>query len=89
MNKGFGHPGEGQTSSEIRHEGEHHRKHQGAGLEGVGSFGRNNQVDERITASQRALDKDVAASGQRGNKGQLGAEDIPPTSSEELASERR
>ncbi|KAK2836824.1 hypothetical protein FQN49_006687 [Arthroderma sp. PD_2] len=35
--KGLGKPLQGETQTEIRHEGEHHRKRQGAGLEGVGA----------------------------------------------------
>lgn len=37
VNKGLGKPMTGQTSTEQRHGGEHHRKRQGAGLEGVGA----------------------------------------------------
>jgi hypothetical protein len=41
LHQGLGHPGQGQTSTEIRHDGEHHRKRDGdgAGLQGVGSSG--------------------------------------------------
>lgn len=34
-----GRPLQGQTSTEIRHDGEHHREGEAAGLEGVGSSG--------------------------------------------------
>lgn len=37
VHKGLGHPGAGQTSAEIRHDGQHHRKRDRAGLEGVGA----------------------------------------------------
>ncbi|EFQ98869.1 hypothetical protein MGYG_01884 [Nannizzia gypsea CBS 118893] len=37
VNKGMGKPMQGQTQTEIRHEGEHHRKNPGSGLEGVGA----------------------------------------------------
>ena len=39
LHQGLGHPGQGQTSSELRHDGQHHRKRDGAGLEGVGASG--------------------------------------------------
>ncbi|EXJ80964.1 hypothetical protein A1O3_07252 [Capronia epimyces CBS 606.96] len=37
VHQGLGHPGQGQTSTEIRHEGQHTRKKQTSGLEGVGA----------------------------------------------------
>ena len=42
VHTGLGHPGSGQTSSELRHDGEHHRKNaggHGGGLAGVGASG--------------------------------------------------
>jgi hypothetical protein len=39
VHTGLGHPGQGQTSAEIRHDAHRHRKHGGAGLEGVGASG--------------------------------------------------
>ncbi|CRG91898.1 hypothetical protein PISL3812_08952 [Talaromyces islandicus] len=39
VNKGWGKPMNGQTSNELRHDGEHHRKHHGSGFEGVGATG--------------------------------------------------
>jgi len=37
VHTGFGHPGQGMTSAELHHDGEHHRKRQGHGLAGVGA----------------------------------------------------
>lgn len=78
VHKGLGHPGSGQTSTEIRHDGEHHRKRQGHGLEGVGAY--REDKFERYLPDQRGLEKEQNVSGQRGNKGELAAEDLPPSS---------
>ena len=37
VHTGLGHPGSGQTSAEIRHDGEKGRKNPGRGLQGVGA----------------------------------------------------
>ena len=37
VHTGLGHPGVGQTSAEIRHDGEKSRKNPGRGLQGAGS----------------------------------------------------
>jgi hypothetical protein len=47
VHKGLGHPGVGQTSTEIRHDGQHHRKRDGAGLEGAGSSGDKGMDDPK------------------------------------------
>ena len=39
VHTGLGHPGSGQTSSELRHEGQHTSKRVGSGFEGVGAEG--------------------------------------------------
>ncbi len=39
VHNGLGHPGAGQTGTVIRHDGKHHHKRSGDGLEGVGSSG--------------------------------------------------
>ncbi|KAI9847149.1 MAG: hypothetical protein M1837_003011 [Sclerophora amabilis] len=88
VHTGLGHPGQGQTSAELRHDGEHHRNQQGHGLAGLGGRNATNQaVDPREQPSQRALDKDEAVIG-RGDKGALGAEEREPASAEEVASEQ-
>ena len=78
VNHGLGHPGVGQTNSEIRHEGQHHRKHQRGGLEGVGSY-RQDKFERRL-GDQRGLEKEGITPGQHGDKGSLGAEEIQPES---------
>jgi len=87
VHTGLGHPGQGQTSTEIRHDGQHTRKRVGAGLEGVGASGVSG-VDERYDPSQRGLERDEALGGQHGDKGSLGAEDIVPADAETVAAER-
>ncbi|KAL3452258.1 hypothetical protein BJX65DRAFT_175655 [Aspergillus insuetus] len=60
VHKGLGHPGSGQTSTEMRHDGQHTRKNPGHGLEGSlqgvpGEFG--TRTDQRLSQ------KPTAASG--------------------------
>ncbi|RAL16986.1 uncharacterized protein BO97DRAFT_467501 [Aspergillus homomorphus CBS 101889] len=78
VHTGLGHPGSGQSSTELRHDGQSGRKGQTAGLEQVGA----NASDkfERDMPSQRALDREDARPGQRGDKGALAAEDRQPAS---------
>ncbi|KAI9739124.1 MAG: hypothetical protein M1834_007337 [Cirrosporium novae-zelandiae] len=54
VHTGYGHPGSGQTSSELHHDGAYTRTKQGGGLQGVGASGVEShrgavdgQVDER------------------------------------------
>ncbi|KAH8699191.1 hypothetical protein BGW36DRAFT_358696 [Talaromyces proteolyticus] len=77
VDKGFGKPMDGQTSNELRHNGEHHRKHHGSGYEGVGGTGHG----------QRGLERDWTHGGQRGDKGAPAAEDMLPESAETIARE--
>ncbi|KAM5469795.1 hypothetical protein MauCBS54593_004349 [Microsporum audouinii] len=37
VDRGMGKPMQGETRTELKHEGEHHRKNRGSGLEGVGA----------------------------------------------------
>lgn len=79
VHDGLGHPGSGQTSAEIRHEGAKHRERQSAGLEGVGASSGAVKGDTRPT--QRALGKEEGtAAGTRSTKGTIGAEDMTPSS---------
>ncbi|KAI5787283.1 hypothetical protein EDC01DRAFT_631652 [Geopyxis carbonaria] len=59
LHTGLGHPGQGMTSNEIRHDGQKKRKNQGTGLTRFGKNSDLNAADGRIDESQRALDKDV------------------------------
>lgn len=94
VHTGYGHPGQGQTSSELRHDGEHHRKRQGGGLEGIGVSSGHGMVDERVREGQRGLEHDYPGGtkgtieSERGNKTFEGAEDQQPESAERVAAER-
>lgn len=80
VHRGLGHPGVGQTNNEIRHNGEHGRKHQANGLEGVGTY-RQDRV-ERNLADQRGIDREGVHGGEHGDKGILAAENIAPEPAE-------
>lgn len=87
LHKGIGKPMQGMTSTELRHDGQHGRKHEKLGLtrygmqDSVPGGGDLGQVNPRDDDSQRALDKDVGGvNGPRGNKGEKVAEDQPPES---------
>lgn len=65
----------------MRHEGQHLRKTQGAGLVGVGASAApsgNQHVDEALQPAQRALERDEGdRAGTRGDKLDAGAEHLP------------
>ncbi|KAB8074234.1 hypothetical protein BDV29DRAFT_156836 [Aspergillus leporis] len=85
VHTGLGHPGGGQTSAELRHDGQGHRKNPGGGLESVGAS--QEPRFERGIPSQRGLERDEAQRGQRGDKGALAAEERQPESAETLDAE--
>lgn len=58
VHQGLGHPGQGMTSTEMRHDGQHGAKKQGMGLTGFGQS-ELKATDEREDPRQRALDKDI------------------------------
>ncbi|KAL1634411.1 hypothetical protein SLS58_010699 [Diplodia intermedia] len=93
VHTGLGHPGAGQTSSELHHDGgSHGGAKQGAGLEGVGAAAVDqSSVDagDPAFAGQRALGKDVVgeAGGARGTVGGPPAEERVPVGAETVASE--
>ena len=68
VHTGYGHPGQGQTSNELRHD------NRGGGLAGVGASGAsagNMGVDERLQGGQRGLEKEGGnVSGGKGGTGQ-------------------
>ncbi|KAK1139896.1 hypothetical protein N8T08_011057 [Aspergillus melleus] len=82
VHTGLGQPVSGQSSTEIRHDGQHGRKNPGGGLEGVGASQEGNF--ERTIPSQRGIDRDQAKPNQRGDKGALAAEDREPESASTL-----
>lgn len=82
VSKGIGQPLQGQTKSEIRHDGHPGRSKVGRGLIGVPGTSvtaTNRAADPAVDERQRALNKDEATPG-RGDKGAVGAEDVPSAS---------
>jgi hypothetical protein len=98
VHTGLGKPPVGQSSVEQRHDGQHGRKKETSGYEGVGksghpkhadqSIGDSQLVDERYLRDQRGIDREEAQGGQHGDKGSLAAEDIRPETAETVANER-
>ena len=90
VHTGLGHPGAGQSSAEMRHDGEKGRKNPGQGLQGVGAA---TQEFKTVDASDpkfkqhRVLDSDEAEPG-RGTIGGPAAEEREPVSADQVASER-
>ncbi|KAF2104343.1 hypothetical protein NA57DRAFT_70553 [Rhizodiscina lignyota] len=98
VHTGLGHPGQGQTSTEIRHDGQHSRAKQGTGLVGTGASGMETggvvnaskavNPHDPAFANQRGLEKEEAGvAGERGNIGGPSAEERIPESSETVAAE--
>jgi len=73
VHTGLGKPLQGQTGVELAHDGQHGRKKQSAGLEGVGATAPNRGV-ERQFPNQRGIEKEEAQNGTRGNKADRAAE---------------
>ncbi|CAC9891737.1 unnamed protein product [Aureobasidium pullulans] len=69
VHQGLGQPIQGQTSSELRHDGQSHRKNPGTGLDGLKSGAQGKTVDSRLPehAGQRNLESDEAQGGTRSN----------------------
>ncbi|KAF1986912.1 hypothetical protein K402DRAFT_393533 [Aulographum hederae CBS 113979] len=93
VHTGLGHPGQGQTSSELRHDGQHHREKRGTGLTGLASGGQVVDGSEPKFAGQRAMGKEgVEATDYKGagrGMGQgLTAEEKIPEDAEGVSSER-
>jgi len=82
VHKGLGHPGQGMTNQEIRHDGQHGRSKQDQGLAKHGAYDLSRggdqlgRADPRVDEDQRGLGKDVKG-GERGNKGEKTAVDLP------------
>ncbi|KAJ5523688.1 hypothetical protein N7513_008798 [Penicillium frequentans] len=86
VHTGLGKPLQGQTGVELAHDGEHGRKKQSAGLEGVGATPQNRGI-ERQFPNQRGIEREEAQNGTRGNKADRAAEDMLPEGAETLDAE--
>ncbi|KAJ6078300.1 hypothetical protein N7467_008053 [Penicillium canescens] len=87
VHQGLGKPLQGQTNVELNHDGQHGRKKQTAGLEGVGASARDPGIERRFP-DQRGLEREEAGvSGTRGDKASRAAEEMVPESAETLSRE--
>jgi len=87
----MGKPIQGQSSAELHHDGQAHRKNPGSGgVEGVGGQATGKTVDPHLPENQgqRALDnEDAQKRGPRGEVGGAAAQDRIPETAETVASE--
>ncbi len=92
VHAGLGKPAQGMSSKELRHDGLPKRERPGQGLVGVGAEGvvsGGKPVDEREVPGQRALDREEARPGERGDKVVVGADDgLENVTAEGVAAER-
>ena len=98
VHDGLGHPGSGQTSTELRNEGQHTSKKVGSGLAGVGSEGGSGLTGGNMNREFANLARDRSegehgpASGRNRDGGAGasldGAETAEPASASEVASGR-
>ncbi|KAL9099130.1 MAG: hypothetical protein Q9163_005324 [Psora crenata] len=89
VHKGMGHPGQGMTSKELKHDGNQTASKEGSGLASVGASGTassNQMADARTEPNVRAYDQeDGHLAGQRGGADkQPGAAERHPESAEHI-----
>jgi hypothetical protein len=91
VHTGLGHPGQGQTSTELRHEGHHTRKKATSGPEGAGATGGSGLHNpDDLNQDFRRLQEDSAhPTGpiKEHNQTLAGAEEKEPEGAEFVASE--
>lgn len=90
VHKGLGHPGQGQTSTELRHEGAHTSTKQTSGPEGAGAQGGSGLREDGMNTEFRRLQEegDHPSGPRAGHNVSLnGAESKAPVASEHLAAE--
>jgi hypothetical protein len=86
----MGHPGQGQTSTEIRHDGHHTRKKDTPGFDGQAQGGSGLRDEGNVEARRLAREttEHEPLNAREHNITYEGAEDKLPTSSEEVAAMR-
>ena len=84
VHTGLGHPGQGQTSSELRHGG----NVRSGGHDGMVSAAKHSDISADAMPGQRALDRDEATIG-RGTAGGPAAQEREPESATAIASESK
>ncbi|ETN46993.1 uncharacterized protein HMPREF1541_01183 [Cyphellophora europaea CBS 101466] len=89
VHTGLGHPGSGQTSTELKHGGQHTASRDGAGLEGVGSGPRGVDREFAKLGEERSFGEHGPAAARENNASLPGAEEVPNVGAEQVASERR
>jgi hypothetical protein len=78
LHTGLGHPSQGQMSSELRHDGQHHQKRDGAGLEGVGASGTKGIDDPAYNPPENDDHPEGTIPAREHNSTLPGAEDVLP-----------
>lgn len=83
VHTGLGHPGAGQSSSELRQNDAGRQGLQGVGASGAQEFKTVDQRDPKF-ANHRAIDNEDAEAGQRGTVGGPAAEERIPVDAANL-----
>ncbi|KAL6244552.1 hypothetical protein RBB50_008794 [Rhinocladiella similis] len=88
VHTGLGHPGQGQTSTEVRHEGQHTASKAPSGPEGAGATGGSGLHGDVNTEFRRLAQDDHPRGPRSGHNVTLqGAEDKEPVRDVEVAAE--
>lgn len=95
VHTGLGHPGSGQTSTELRNEGKHTSKKERTGTAGAGAQGGSGLREDGMSQEFKELARErpvgdhgpVSGRASGGNE-PVGAEGKVPVSAEQLAAER-
>ena len=89
VHNGLGHPGQGQTSNELRHGGPHTAKREGAGLEGVGVGPRGVDQEFARLGEERSLADEGPRSAREHNAALPGAENVENVRDEQVAGQEK
>ena len=89
VHTGLGHPGQGQTSTELRNEGKHTSSKNSSGTEGAGATGGSGLHAGDMSSEFRKLQRDDQQSGPTSghNVSLDGAEDKQPQTAEFVAAD--
>jgi hypothetical protein len=89
VHTGLGHPGQGQTSNELRHDGKHTSSREAAGLEGVGGKGQKGvEAELRRLGDERGFNEHGVKTARENNTVLPGAESAENVKDSELAAAR-
>lgn len=87
VHTGYGHPGQGQTTAEIKHEGKSHRARENLGLAGQAEGGSGMHGDESAEAKRLQKDHEGGTKPSREHNISLdGAETKESVGAEQVAS---